>query len=309
MARVLITGASGLLGIHLALRAAGEHTVTGVVNTRGLPGAPFRVAAADLSGTDAVTRLLDETRPEILFHCAALTHLDAVEAEPERAEWLNAGLPGLLAAECAQRGTRLVHISTDAVFDGARPYIPGDGYTEADLPNPLSVYARTKLDGEQAVLSANPQAAVARVNFYGWSLTGRRSLGEFFFNNLSAGQRINGFTDVMFCPLLVTDLADILLEMARRGLNGVYHTVSSEAVSKYEFGCRLARHFGLDESLITPIRVSESGLKAARSPNLALNTSKLTAALGRALPEIDAGLERFAQEYHSGLPNRLQKIC
>jgi dTDP-4-dehydrorhamnose reductase len=159
------------------------------------------------------------------------------------------------------------------------------------------------------VLAANPQAVVARVNFYGWSLTGRRSLGEFFYNNLSARQHINGFTDVMFCPLLVTDLADILLEMAQGDLSGVYHTVSSEAVSKYEFGCRLARQFGLDDRLITPIRVSESGLKAARSPNLALSTSRLATALGRSLPDIDAGLSRFAQEYRSGLPDRLQKIC
>ena len=95
-----------------------------------------------------------------------------------------------------------MHVSTDAVFDGQAA-----ATTEQDTPNPLSIYARTKLDGERGVAEANPDAIIARVNLYGWSLSGRRSLAEFFFNNLSAGKRVKGFTDVYFCPLLANDLA------------------------------------------------------------------------------------------------------
>jgi dTDP-4-dehydrorhamnose reductase len=128
------------------------------------------------------------------------------------------------------------------------------------------LYARTKLKGEQVVLAANPQALVARVNFFGWSLSGSRSLSEWFFNNLSAGNSIMGFTDVYFCPLLANDLAKILLKMLDIGAQGLFHVVSSECSSKYDFGVRLARLFDFDETLIRPALVSEAGLAAVRSP-------------------------------------------
>lgn len=88
------------------------------------------------------------------------------------------------------------------------------------------------------------------MNFYGWSLGGQRSLGEFFVNNLSRGSRINGFTDVVFCPLEVTLLAEILLSLAQLDCNGLLHVVSSQCWSKYDFGVAIARQFGFDAGLI-----------------------------------------------------------
>jgi dTDP-4-dehydrorhamnose reductase len=155
-------------------------------------------------------------------------------------------------------------------------------------------------------MQAAPDAVIARVNFYGWSLTGQRSLGEFFFNNLSSGKRCNGFTDVFFCPLLVSDLAELIYKMVEKDLKGVYHVLSSESLSKYDFGCRLARQFGLDESLITPISWRESGLHAQRSPNLRMNTDKLSRDLGEIMPTQAAGLQLFYTQYTQGLPQRIR---
>ena len=105
-----------------------------------------------------------------------------------------------------------------------------------------------------------------------------------------------GFTDVFFCPLQVNVLSEILLRMAELRLSGLYHVVSREALSKYDFGCRIARLFGLDESLITPVSWKDGGLKAARSPNLTLRTEKLAAALGEPLPDQAPGLSGFTDE-------------
>ncbi len=118
--RVLITGASGLLGLNFALQAAGNarYAVTGVVHHNALAGVPFSVLQADLARPGAVAELLELTRPELVIHCAALANLEACEAQPELAWRLNAGVPGDLAAATAQAGIKLVHISTDAVFDG-----------------------------------------------------------------------------------------------------------------------------------------------------------------------------------------------
>ena len=175
------------------------------------------------------------------------------------------------------------------------------GYREDDPPNPQGVYARDKLAGERAVQAANPEAVIARVNFYGWSLSGRRSLAEFFFGKfLSAGKAVNGFTDVLFCPLVANQLGEILLEMLEKGLSGVYHALSSEHQSKYAFGVALAHRFGLDENLVTPISVAESGLVARRSPNLTMRVDKLEAALERAMPGQAEGLERLYALWAAG---------
>jgi len=321
--RILITGASGLLGLNLALSAAGEpsttgsarpHEVFGVTHHHLLHNAPFHVLQADLLERGALEWLLDTVQPDWIIHCAALANLDDCEADPDLAYHLNAELPGRLAILVAKggaraKGIRLVHISTDAVFDGAQ----GD-YGEEDTPNPLGVYARTKLAGERAVTAANPQAIIARVNLFGWSLMGQRSLGEFFFNNLSAGKQVMGFTDVYFCPMLANDLAGVLVCMLEAQLSGLYHVVSREATSKYDFGVAVARRFGLGESLITPTPVTASGLKATRSPNLILRTDKLAAALGAhfkewELPSWQEGLERFYELYRSGYPQMLKQLA
>jgi dTDP-4-dehydrorhamnose reductase len=303
MTRILVTGTSGLLGINFALRFAAKHPILGLTNTHPLKDAPFASQPLDLTDPAALNSALDAFRPEIVLHCAALANIDACERSPLEAERINAWVPEQLALAAAQRGFKLVHLSTDAVFDGQK----GD-YVETDQPNPLSVYARTKLQAEQRVLAANPDALVARVNFYGWSVSGQRSLGEFFYNNLSQGRRVNGFMDVFFCPLEVTLLAETLLRLAELDCRGIYHVVSSQCWSKYAFGCAIAQRFGLDEGLITPLSVQQGGLTAARSPNLGLNTDKLTTALGTPAPGQAQGLQRFYQHYLDGFPQRVRAL-
>jgi dTDP-4-dehydrorhamnose reductase len=196
----------------------------------------------------------------------------------------------------------MIHISTDAVFDGMKE----DFYIEDDAPNPLGVYAQTKLDGERNVLSANPDAAIARVNFFGWSLSGTRSLSEFFYNNLSTGQTASGFTDVWFCPMFVGDLAEILVRMLEKGLSGLYHTVGSEALVKYDFGVKIARQFGFDDGLVRPMSVEESALKAKRSHNLRLSIHKLSTDLGTVIPGVSTGIAKFYTQYKQGYPQKMR---
>src|SRR5512140_1557073 len=148
--RLLVTGVSGLLGLNLALQARDRHQVTGVLSggrAAAQPGVtPFATLQADLTRPGQVERVLDAAQPDVVINCAALTELDACELNPEKAFLLNTQLPRDLAERTARRGIQLVHISTDAVFDGTH----GD-YSETDAPNPINVYARTKLDGERAV--------------------------------------------------------------------------------------------------------------------------------------------------------------
>ncbi len=304
MTRILVTGASGLLGLNFALQYQTAHQVMGVVNAHGLQNMAFAVVKTDLNNPRILKRLLVGAAPEVVIHAAAIANLESCEKDPALAQQVNADLPGELAKLTRELGIKMVQISTDAVFDGEQ-----GNYVETDLPNPLSVYASTKLEGEQQVLDANPEAIVARVNFFGWSLTGKRSLSEFFYNNLSVGKPVKGFTDVNFCPLQVNQLAETLMEMVSLDLQGLYHVVSRDSLSKYDFGCRIADQFGFDKGLITPVSWQDGGLTARRSPNLTLNVNKLTAALGTPLPGIDAGIRRFYQQYVDGYPAKIQGMA
>lgn len=304
MSHFLVTGASGLLGLNFSLAVDGKkHQVTGVANTLPMAWATFKNVQAELTVPGVFERLLDEHRPDVVLHCAALANIDACEADPGLAKRLNSELPGEIAASCRQRDITLIHISTDAVFDGIK-----GNYSEEDEPNPVSVYARTKLDGEKAVLDANDNALVARVNFYGWSAAGNRSLAELFVKTLAAGQTMKGFTDVIFCPMNIMDLSDLLVETTNSGLHGLYHLVGAEPMSKYEFGVHIARQFGFDPALIEPVFVEQAGLKAARSPNLSLSTKKITAALGHELPDFKEGLKKFYDQFRRGYPQYLRSL-
>src|SRR5512145_604576 len=157
--KLLITGASGLLGISLALEALRAHEVIGMDRGK-LKSAPFPVIKADLLHRTAIDSVIDSVRPDWVVNCAALANLDVCEEYPDLAKALNTDIPGELAKLCAKKNIRFVHISTDAVFDGEKT----DPYLEEDSPNPLGVYSITKLAGERVVQEANPQAIIARVN-------------------------------------------------------------------------------------------------------------------------------------------------
>lgn len=301
MARILITGASGLLGINLASEALNQHDIICVDRSK-LVSAPFQIVQEDLSDLTSIPNLLDAVRPAWLINCAALADIDVCEDYPDRAKLLNTDMPLEFAKACKKRGISMAHISTDAVFDGQK-----DGfYTEQDTPNPMNVYAKTKLDSEQAVAAENPSAIIARVNFYGWSLSGRRSLAEFFYNNLSEQKSMSGFTDAIFCPMLVNHTARTLLKMLTRGLTGLYHLVGPQSMSKYQFGVEIARKFGLRESGISPRSIHTSNLSAKRSNNLSLSTSKLSTVLGEPLPEFSAGLDEFYTQFQQGYPQKIR---
>ncbi len=297
MARLLITGVSGLLGINLALEAVQNgFDVVGWTNSRTLKNTPFQQETVALEALETLPAALRNARPDVVIHCAAIANLDVAEKNPKLTDLVNTQAPGILAETAKTMGIPFVQISTDAVFDGSK-----GNYSEDDLLNPLNTYAQSKLAGEEAVRQAYAEALIARVVFYGWSLNGKRSLAEFFFNNLSQGKPVNGFTDSLFSPLYVRDLADLLLEALSKNLAGTYHFFSKECFSKYDFGVAIARRFGLDESLITPVQTAQGNLQTMRSLNLSASPKKLQLALGHELPGAYEGVERLFDDYQKSL--------
>jgi dTDP-4-dehydrorhamnose reductase len=303
MPRLLVTGASGLLGANLLLAARASHQLIAATHRQRieLPGA--ECIQTDLTEPGAAERLIRAASPDYVVHCAAWTDVDGCEEQPAQAQRLNADVAGWMAEACARSETRLIHISTDAVFDGLQ-----GNYSEDDRPLPINVYGASKLSGEQAVLAAHPSSTVVRTNLFGWNAQPKLSLAEWFLDRLRRGEPCTGFTDVSVSPLAAHDLAARLLALLPMPLAGVLHVAGGEPVSKYQFGCLVAEHFGLPTDLIRPGSVDASGLRARRPHRLTLDVRRAEAALGKPMPKLQPGLRRWAEQERDGTLDRLRAL-
>ncbi len=303
MSRLLVTGASGLLGANLLLAARASHQLIAASHRQRIDLSGAECVQIDLTEPGAAEGLIRAVRPDYVVHCAAWTDVDGCEENPAQAQRLNADVAGWLAEACARSGTRLIHISTDAVFDGEQ-----GNYSEDDRPLPVNVYGATKLRGEQAVLAAHPSATVVRTNLFGWNAQPKLSLAEWFLDRLRRGEPCTGFTDVSVSPLAAHDLSACLLALLPIPFAGVLHVAGSEAVSKYEFGCLVAERFGLQADLIRPGLVDASGLRARRPHRLTLDVRRAEAALGAPMPRLEPGLRRWREQERDGTLDQLRAL-
>jgi len=292
------------LGANLTLELRKQHPVHAAVHSRQLRQVQFSVHQADLTNLDELDRLIAESSPDGVINCAGLTKIDQCVKEPARAQRLNTWLPKKLAGITHKRDIRLVHVSTATVFDGRK-----GSYRETDSPNPLSHYARTKFEGETAVLEQNPEAVIARVSMFGWSPSGKRSLAEFFYSHLRQGMRVPGFTDAVFSPLLVNHLAGIFQSLLTEDIQGLFHVGGSDAVSKYEFGRMIARKFEFDPEDVVPARIKDHPFAGKRSPNVSMDNTKLMEALDREPIKLSTGLDQLYRLYQQGYPQELRNLA
>lgn len=292
---IVVTGASGLLGSRLVLAALTRgKEVTAISNRHPIAFPGVRNLVLDLETSGAGERLV-QLNPEWIIHCAALTNVDRCQREPEAAARSNTLVPERLALAASRAGVRLFQVSTDAVFDGTREY-----YDEKAPPNPINIYGATKLYAEESVLAICPENIVARVNFFGQSVTGGRGLAEWILGELTAGHRVPGFCDSVFTPLCADDLADRILDLIDRQAAGLYHLCGGEAVTKFDFARALAEAFDLDPGLVFPATLAGSALAAPRPRTLYLRSTRAEKLLGAPMPNLALGLSRFRGSFQPG---------
>ena len=277
----LVTGANGFLGANLGAFLNGRAHRVG--ETRSGTGHPMfdECVPGELADPVTLVAAIERLRPDVIVNAAAMASHEACELMPDLAVQVNAVAAGTLSAAAAGIGARFVQISTDAVFDGSQGH-----YAETDATQPFSVYGRSKLDGENLV-SSNSDALIVRTNFFGWSPTGRRSILEFFVNELSDGHTVRGYTDFVVSSGYVQVLCDALWRLVEGRSTGLLHLTSSDALSKYEFGVAVAEEFGLPSGLIMPV---ESDVQPPRNRDISLDVSRAEAVLGSRLPSQRDGI-------------------
>lgn len=278
--KILLTGASGLVGSAFARLAARHgHEVIGISGrwSETVPGTAG-LLARDLTDETEAAALVRGIHPVAVVHAAAISEPAACEADPVRSEAVNVRFPAALAAAAARARVRLIHLSTEQVFDGE-----GGPYSPVSPVNPLNLYGRQKRAAEVAVLDADPAAAVVRLPLlFGNSLTGRRSVHEKLFATWSEGRVATLFNDEVRQVCTADNVAEMLLALAaRHDLRGIFHWAGLRPVSRWEMGVALCRHFGVAEKWIrAESRADQPGFTASRPRDLALDCTPLDREIG-----------------------------
>ncbi|GIV08503.1 MAG: NAD(P)-dependent oxidoreductase [Fimbriimonadales bacterium] len=288
--RVLVTGATGMLGAEIVERfhAAGME----VYGAARLPASDEHAnrVAMDITQPDAVREVFDALRPEVVIHCAAMTHVDACERQPQQAYRVNTFGAEVVASNCQRFDAACVYISTDYVFDGQKRA----PYHEYDVENPISVYGRSKYLGEQAVRALCPRHYIVRVAWlYGKH---RKSFPQFVLEQARAGVSPTVIHDQVGSPTYTVDVADRLLSLIRTDCYGIYHLTNQSPVSRYAFARALLETVG---SVIepTPLPFAQWRTPAPRPIYSALTSWRLEWAGVEPMPRWQDAMQRFVQEY------------
>lgn len=251
--------------------------------------AAYGRAGADFTRPDDVARLVHRERPDIIVNAAAYTAVDKAESEPEVARLVNATSPGRLAEAARQVGARLIHISTDYVFDGEQT----QPYAEDDPTSPINVYGRSKLEGEVAIAATGADYLTLRTSWV-HSASHPNFAGK-MLEAAAQREELQVIDDQSGCPTSARLIAEtigrtIALGAAGRPLpSGLYHLTTTGETSRYDYACFIieeARRMGaqLKVERILPVPSSVFPTPAPRPKNAHLSNHKLSSALGLDLP-------------------------
>ncbi|NBO36096.1 SDR family oxidoreductase [bacterium] len=290
--KVLILGATGFLGSYFnnflqnkSIAHSSNLRFKNILKNQ-------KILFQEFHDESSINQIFKVKNIDKIINCIAISDIEKCEANSDLAKWVNSDIPRLLAKKAYSSGIQLIHLSTDAVFS--------DNYTfptELNVPQPKSIYGKTKLNGEINVTESNKKALICRVNFFGWNDRGK-SLFNYFYSNISEGNSVIGFTDIFFTPIYAADTVKIIVNLSKLNLSGIYHVVGNDRISKYQFALMVGKKMGSDTSKIEPSLAKGNTFSLFRSRDLSLSNAKLRA-LGVNIPSISQGLDDLFKELES----------
>lgn len=287
--KLVVTGASGLLGNKIVKLGKDDFEVTPIHNTKPLHSNSIKL---DITDTAEVSALLSRIKPTVVIHTASETNVDKCETEKEQAWKTNVDGTCNIAETCQKVNAKLICISTDYVFDGEKGW-----YSEGDKPNPVNYYGLTKLEGEKQVSNYCENYVILRTSvLYGWH-PWKRNSATWVINKLRQQKEIAVVEDHYNTPTLADNLAEMAIEVTEKDRQGVYHASGKERISRYEFAKQIAKTFDLNSDLIKPVKMSQvTAWTAERPRDSSLNTSKIQKQLKMKPLNIIEGLNEMKEE-------------
>ena len=242
-------------------------------------------------------RVIEQAQPEVIIHAQAMSDVDRCEREPEQAHAQNVQTVTQLVQSLGLLRPLLIYVSTDYVFDGTK----GSPYDETDSPHPISVYGRSKVEGERAALAYVRGMVVRSSTLFG---AGRSNFCDMIVRGALEGGTVEAFIDQTTSPTFTDDLAEAIgdlipaLAAGRTGMPRIFHTANAGGCTRLAFAHRVVDLLGRPRSCVRPIRMHEQQRPAQRPAYSALTTRVLPAIIGRTLRPWDEALEAYLRQRH-----------
>lgn len=301
MKKIYITGLAGMLGSNLAYLLKNKYEIYGCDRNALDKLWDVRGEVFDISREGRLEQELLNIRPDVIINTAALVNVDGCEQDLALAKNMNAKLPERIRKVCEQIGAHLIQISTDAVYQDTE----GELHKEEDMIGPKNQYAKTKYEGELCVLDY-PMTTVIRTNIYGFNMREKCSFGEWVLKAFQNGTELNMVEDVIFSPILVNELSEIICEIIEKQVYGVYNVCATGGISKYEFGICMRETFGYPKAVIHKITSEELHLRAPRSKNMAMDNHKICEKLQKKIRTPRESIEEFKRLYDAGYARKIK---
>tara|TARA_B110000438_G_C15817344_1_gene652577 strand:+ start:3220 stop:4095 length:876 start_codon:yes stop_codon:yes gene_type:complete len=244
----------------------------------------------DITNMDSIISCVEKYSPKIIINCAANVNVDELENNEELAISINAKGPENIAKVCNDNKIRLLHISSDGIFDGKQGM-----YTEEDVANPINVYAKSKILGEKLISKNLENYLIIRTNFYGFH-NQKKFLFNWALSKLKNNEEIIGFTDIFFNPLEVTNLSKMIYELSEKKICGILNLSSNEVFTKFEFIKKISEVFDFDSKLIKSGSIEELNLNAKRPKNTTLSNEKAKKLLDTKIVTLDSWLHEIQKK-------------
>ena len=287
--KMLITGASGFVGGHIYHQARQQSKTCAIYHQNPPKEMSGEWRQVDLTDSSEMQHVLDDVAPDVIIHAAAVSNLDVCEESPDLANAVNVVTTARLAAYAREKAKRLIFISSDMVFDGSRGM-----YKETDETYPISVYGRSKLMAERAVISEKSNWVVVRTALvYGKPQTGGSSFSEWLERKLRRNEQAHLYYDQFRTPVWVDNLAEAILELAAGDFTGVIHLAGANRIDRFSFAKQYCLFGGFDDELLVAKSVHQDAHIAPRPVDVSLSVDKARSILKTRLLSTEEGLRRL----------------
>jgi dTDP-4-dehydrorhamnose reductase len=284
--KLLVLGGSGLVGSNFINTSKNDYDIIFSYNTNKIKISNTQSFQIDLLNDNEIEKIIKNYNPDIVIHTIAHSSVDLCETDPSVADILHIDMTKKIANACASINSKLIFLSTDAVFEGQL----NKQYCENDIPNPVNYYGKTKLEAEKIVLNASINNVVLRTSvIYGWHEKSRFT--NWILDYLKDGKSVDPFSDQFNTPTLIDDLVEVILKIIDKDISGLYHATGKTCLNRYQFAILLAKKFSYDTTLIHSVTKLEKKQNAPRPISTCLDSTKLENILNFSFSDISSGID------------------
>ncbi len=302
MKKIVILGASGLLGTNLCVSLKNKYKIYPIINKKKIKFKDLRTKYLNLKKTNEVEKYLKNINPDFLINCVALSNVENCEKNKNLTFQINSKIPKIVAKICKKLSIHYVFISSDHLYLGNKKF-----YDERDKVGPLNIYSKSKILAENNILEISKNFLIIRTNFFGFGPSFRTSFLDNILKNLKSGKDTTLLSDVFYTPIYVRQLIKVINILIKNKKHGIYNISGNKRLTKYEFGNKIAKKFKFDKKLIKKLYLKETLKKVRRPKDMSLSNLKVKKIVNKnILFDLSEGISQLYKDYNSKYYNEIK---